>query len=35
MGFRQNTFVYWVIVWGMFPAYGVVAGIYCFVRLLA
>lgn len=35
MGFRQNTFVYWVIVWGMFPAYGVVAGVYCFVRLLA
>ena len=35
MGFRKNTFTYWVIVWGMFPAYGVVAGVYCFVRLLA
>ena len=35
MGFRENTFMYWVIVWGMFPAYGVVAGVYCLVRLLA
>ena len=35
MGFRQNTFMYWVVVWGMFPAYGVLAGIYCLVRLLA
>ena len=35
MGFRENTFTYWVIVWGMFPAYGIVAGVYCLVRLLA
>ena len=35
MGFRENTFTYWVIVWGMFPAYGVLAGVYCLVRLLA
>lgn len=34
MGFRENTFVYWVIVWGMFPAYGVLEGVYTFVRLL-
>ena len=34
MGFRQNTFYYWVIVWGMFPAYGILEGIYTFVRLL-
>ena len=34
LGFAQNTFFYWVVVWGMFPAYGVIAGIYCFVRLL-
>ena len=35
MGFRENTFVYWVIVWGMFPAYGVLEGVYTFARLLA
>ncbi len=34
LGFRQNTFTYWVFVWGMFPAYGVIEGVYCFVRLL-
>lgn len=35
LGFRQNTVFYWVIVWGMFPAFGVLEGIYCFWRLLA
>ena len=34
MGFRQNTIMYWVVVWGMFPAFGILSGIYCFVRLL-
>ena len=34
MGFRENTLFYWLIVWGMFPAYGVLAGVYTFVRLL-
>jgi hypothetical protein len=34
MGFRQNTLLYWVVIWGMFPAYGVVAGVYCALRLL-
>jgi formate-dependent nitrite reductase membrane component NrfD len=34
LGFRENTVMYWVVIWGMFPAYGVFAGIYCFVRLL-
>ena len=34
MGFRQNTVMYWVVIWGMFPVFGVFAGIYCFVRLL-
>lgn len=34
MGFRENTFTYWVIVWGMFPAYGILEGVYTFVRLL-
>lgn len=34
LGFRQNTFTYWVFIWGMFPAFGIVEGIYTFVRLL-
>lgn len=34
MGFRQPTVMYWVVVWGMFPAYGLFEGIYCLVRLL-
>jgi hypothetical protein len=34
LGFRQNTFSYWVFVWGMWPAFGALEGVYCFVRLL-
>lgn len=34
MGFRRNTLTYWVFIWGMFPAFGVVEMTYCFVRLL-
>jgi len=34
MGFRQNTFNYWVVVWGMWPAFGLLETVYCFVRLL-
>ena len=34
LGFRENTFTYWVFVWGMFPVFGVLEGIYCFVRLM-
>lgn len=34
LGIRRNTFTYWVFVWGMFPAFGVLEGVYCFVRLL-
>ena len=34
MGFRQNTFNYWVVIWGMWPAFGVIETIYCFTRLL-
>lgn len=30
---RQNTFVYWVLVWGIFPVFGVLEGVYCFLRL--
>jgi hypothetical protein len=34
MGFRRRTFEYWVIVWGMFPAFGILEMAYCFWRLL-
>ena len=34
LGFRTPTAQYWVVVWGMWPAFGIVQGIYCFVRLL-
>ncbi len=34
LGFRENTFMYWVVVWGMFPAYGILEGVYTFVRLV-
>ncbi|MDJ0498283.1 MAG: hypothetical protein QNJ89_10655 [Acidimicrobiia bacterium] len=34
MGFRENTLFYWLIVWGMFPAYGILEGVYAFVRLI-
>jgi len=34
MGYRQNTFMYWVVVWAMFPAFGITEALYCFVRLL-
>jgi hypothetical protein len=33
MEIRKNTFLYWVIVWGMFPAFGLLEMVYCFVRL--
>ena len=34
LGFRQPTVYYWVVVWGMFPAFGILEGLYCFLRLL-
>ena len=34
LGFTQNTLYYWVVVWSMFPVYGVLEGVYCFTRLL-
>jgi len=33
LGFRRNSVFYWVIVWGMFPVFGVLEGLFCFVRL--
>jgi hypothetical protein len=35
MGFRKEGWTYWVIIWGMWPAFGVIQGLYCFFRLLA
>ena len=34
LGFRKNTVTYWVIIWGMFPLYGVIELVYCLHRLL-
>jgi len=34
LGFRERTFTYWVVVWGIWPVFGVIEGVYCFVRLL-
>jgi len=34
LDFRENTFSYWVVVWGIWPVFGVVEGTYCFVRLV-
>jgi len=34
MGFRKDGLTYWVFIWGMFPAFGIVEGVYCFIRLL-
>ena len=34
LGFRENTFTYWVIIWGMWPVFGVIEGVYVFMRLL-
>ena len=33
LGFRKNTFSYWVFVWAMWPVFGAVEAIYCFIRL--
>ncbi len=34
LGFRKNTFTYWVIIWAMWPAFGLVQGLYTLTRLL-
>lgn len=34
LGFRQNTVTYWVLIWGIFPVFGVLEGTYCFIRLV-
>ena len=34
LGFRERSFNYWVVVWGMWPVFGILEGVYCLVRLL-
>lgn len=34
LGFRGQGFTYWVVVWGMWPAFGLVQGVYVLGRLL-
>lgn len=34
LGFRQYTLTYWIFIWGIFPVFGVIEMVYCFVRLL-
>lgn len=34
LAFRESTVMYWVVIWAMWPVFGVVEGLYCFVRLL-
>jgi hypothetical protein len=33
LGFRKNTFSYWIIVWAIWPVFGTVEAIYTFSRL--
>ena len=34
LGFRQDTLYYWIVVWAMWPAFGLVQGAYATWRLL-
>ena len=34
LAFRQNTFYYWVVVWGIWPTFGAVQGVYTLTQLL-
>ena len=35
LAFRKNTLTYWVFVWAMWPAFGILQGVYCFTQLNA
>jgi len=35
LGIRKPTVTYWVIIWGLWPTFGVLEMVYCFVRLIA
>ena len=32
--FRKPTATYWIVIWAIWPVFGVLEGVYCFVRLL-
>ena len=34
LGFREKPAMYWIIIWGMWPVFGILEGAYWFVRLL-
>lgn len=34
MGFQRNTLFYWIVIWGIWPAFGVIEMLYCLARLL-
>jgi hypothetical protein len=34
LGFRERTIYYWVIIWGMWPVFGLIQAVYCFVRIV-
>jgi hypothetical protein len=34
LGFREPTASYWVVTWGVWPVFGVLESVYCFIRLL-
>ena len=34
LGFRQRTATYWILTWGIWPAFGVLESTYCFARLV-
>ena len=35
LGFRKPTLGYWVVIWGMWPLFGAIQLVYCFMRLNA
>ena len=34
LGFRENTFMYWVIVWAIWPTFGLIQGVYVLTRIV-
>ncbi len=34
LGIRKPTASYWILIWGVWPTFGIIEGIYCFVRLV-
>jgi hypothetical protein len=34
LDYRENPASYWVIIWGIWPVFGLIQGVYSFSRLL-